>query len=112
MKRNQVDNINYAIGWLCGAVFLVAPVAAVVYLLQHRHRPALQAAMIGVVSLPLIVGARALMLAAGVQHKRIAWIGINALVFLVLPLLTTGIVTWLAWPRRSERRRSQPPALF
>lgn len=110
MKRTQADNINYAVGWLCGAVFLAAPVAAVVYLLRHRRRPAVQAAMIGAVSLPSIVGARALMLAAGVQHKRVEWIGMNTLMFLVLPLLATAVVMGIPWPRPGGERRASSKA--
>jgi len=106
MKRKQTDNnIDYVIGWLCGAVFLVAPVAAVVYLLRHRWRPAFQAAMICVMSLLCIIGARALMLAVGVRHKRFEWIGLNVLVFLVFPSVATSIASAISWPRQSGSRK-------
>jgi DUF1365 family protein len=98
MKRENADNINSVIGWLCGAVFLVAPVAALAYALRRRWRPAFQAAMICVISLSCIVGARARMLAAGVQHKRPEWIGLNLLVLVVVPLLAMAIAWAISWP--------------
>jgi hypothetical protein len=104
MKRKQTDNIDYVIGWLCGAVFLVTPVVAVVYLFRHRWRPAFQAAIICAMSLLCIIGARALMLAVGVQHKRFEWIGLNVLVFLVFPSVATSIASAISWPRQSGSR--------
>jgi uncharacterized membrane protein len=102
MKHRQVDNINYVIGWLCGAAFLAAPVVAAVYLLRHRRRPALQALMICVMALPCIIGTHAVMIAGGIQHRRFAWIGLNVLVFLMFPLLATGITAAMPWPRPSR----------
>ena len=90
MARRQVHNINLLIGWFCGAVFLAAPVVAFVYLLRHQKRPALQAVLIGVLSFSCIVGARALMLAKGVQRQPREWIVLNALVFTLFPVLATG----------------------
>jgi predicted anti-sigma-YlaC factor YlaD len=102
MKRKQTNNIDYVTGWLCGAVFVVTPVVAVLYLLRHRWRPAFQAGVIGVTSLLFIIAARALMLAVGVQHKRFEWIGLNVLVFLVIPSVATAVVSAISWPRQSS----------
>jgi len=54
--------------------------------------------MICVISLPCIVGARERMLTTGVQHKRPEWIGLNLLVFVVVPLLAMAIVWAISWP--------------
>lgn len=108
MKRTQADNIDYVVGWLCGAVFLVAPLAVAVYLLRHRWRSAFQAGVICVISLPCIIGARALMIAVGVQHKRLVWIALNVLVFLVFPLLATVIASNLPWPCQSRLHPERP----
>jgi hypothetical protein len=105
MKRNQIDNIDYLIGWLCGAVFVVAPVVAIVYLRQHRWRPAFQAGLICIISLSCIIGARALVLAAGAQGKRFVWIGINSAAFLIFPLIATAIASSISWPRATGSER-------
>jgi len=109
MKRQQPDNLNYVIGWLCGAVCFAAPLVAIVYLVLHRRRPAIQAVMIGIVSLACIVGARALMLAAGVQHKRVEWIGLNVLLFLAVPSFATLIASAISWPPPAPARPGRAP---
>jgi hypothetical protein len=58
--------------------------------------------------LPCIVGARARMLTAGVQHKRPEWIGLNLLVIIVVPLLAMAIVGAISWPP-SRRASSTKP---
>ena len=105
LKRKRPDDIGYAVGWLCGALFITAPIAAAVYLYLHRRRPAIQAAMIGVISLLCIIGIRALMIASGIQHKPTEWNGLNALVFAVVPSIATWIVTTLAWPSAGKHRK-------
>ena len=104
MRRKNADNISSVIGWLCGAVFLVAPVAALAYALRRRWRPAFQAAMICVMSLPCIVVVRDRMLAAGVQRKRAEWIAINLLVLVVVPFLAMAFVWAISWPPARVRR--------
>ncbi len=98
MKQKQPDNINFVIGWLCGAVFVAFPLVAIVYLCLRRTRPAFQAAMIGVIAFLCILGARAAMLAAGVQHKPLPRIGLSGLLFLVVPSLATAIASAISWP--------------
>jgi hypothetical protein len=50
------------------------------------------------------------MLAAGVQHKRPKWIGLNLLVLVVVPLLTMAIAWAISWPSshgaKSTKRRT------
>jgi hypothetical protein len=106
MKRKQPDNISFVIGWLCGAVFVAFPVVAIVYLFLRRTRPAVQAAMIGVIAFPCIIGVRAAMLAAGVQHKPLPWMGLNGLVFLVVPSFATAIAAAIPWPGIAGGHRS------
>lgn len=108
MKRDQGDNINSVIGWLCGAIFLLAPVVALVYVFQQRWRPAFQACMICAMSLSGIIGVRALMLARGVQHQRFAWPCLNLLALLVIPLLAMGIASVIPWPHRKDRAPRLP----
>jgi len=115
MKRSHTDNIDYLIGWLCGAVFLLTPIVAIVYVLRHRRRPAFQAILICVMSLSCIMGGRALMLSVGVQHKHFVWISINWILFLVVPLVTTAIALVISWPhpsdhtgRHTSKEASQP----
>jgi hypothetical protein len=98
MKHAQVDNIGNAIGWLCGAVFLLAPVVALVYAFRQRWRPAFQAGAICALSLPSLVGVRALMIAQGLQHRRSEWLGLNMLALLVIPLLATRLAAAIPWP--------------
>ena len=108
MKGKQPDNIHFAIGWLCGAVLFAAPFAAVAYLFLRRARPAFQAVLIGAVSLPCIIGARALMIASGVPHRQVEWIGLNGLVFLVVPSVATAITSAISWPRPRAGHPGRP----
>jgi hypothetical protein len=101
MKRDQADDIEYLLGWFCGAVFIGAPVAAIVYLFQHRRRSAFQAILIGAISLACIVGARALMLATGGQHRRSLWTGLNIVAFVVFPTLALVFARAIPWPHAS-----------
>lgn len=103
MERDHEDNIHWGIGWVCGAIFLAAPIVMLLYLLRHRRRPAIQAALVCVVSLPFIIGVRALMLTLGVQHNRSQWTGLNALVLIVFPLLATRAAWMIPWPRSRQR---------
>jgi hypothetical protein len=64
--------------------------------------------MICVISLPCIVGARARMLTAGVQHKRPEWIGLNLLVIIVVPLLAMAIVWAISWPPSRGASSTKP----
>ena len=104
MPRQQEDNIHYAIGWFCGAVFPAAPIVALVYLLRHRPRLAFQAMMTCVVALPFIIGARALMLSAGLQRKPAQWVPLNVLILIAFPLLATRFARALHSPRTGAIR--------
>jgi hypothetical protein len=99
MKREQTANINYALGWLCGAVFLAAPVIVVIYLFRRKRRLAFQAGIIFAIALPSIIGSRALMLVAGMQRNRAEWLALNVLVLVVFPLIATAVARAISWPR-------------
>lgn len=79
----QSENIGYGIAWLCGAVFLAAPVVIAAYLLRHRGHKAFQCFVVATLSFTSILMARALMLSAGLQSNGSRWLLANLAVMTV-----------------------------